>query len=124
MALIWGWGILIGLAIGVFAGLNTTFVIPREYTVFVAVAIFAVIDTVLGGLNAYMHKKFDLGVFLVGFFGNAAIAVGLTYIGVLLNLDLYIAAIVVFGTRVFNNFAEIRRYLLNSYRKKDNIETK
>jgi small basic protein len=116
--------VLAGLAAGVIAGLSSTFVIPKDYTVFVAVGIFAVIDTVLGGLNSHFHKKFDADVFLSGFFGNVALAVGLAYIGVLLNLDLYIAAIVVFGTRVFNNFAEIRRFILNSHRKKDNIETK
>jgi small basic protein len=54
-------------------------------------------------------------------FLTVILAAILVFIGELLSLDLYIAAIVVFGSRLFNNFAKIRRILLNSYKKEDNI---
>jgi small basic protein len=38
-----------------------------------------------------------------------------------LGVDLYLAAILVFGNRMFLNFAIIRRYLLNKLKKQDNI---
>ena len=34
---------------------------------------------------------------------------------------LYIVAILVFGNRMFTNFAIIRKYLLNKFKKHDNI---
>lgn len=48
-------------------------------------------------------------MFLSGTIGNAAIAVFLTWLGQKLGLPLYLAAVLVFGTRMFQNFAEIRR---------------
>ena len=43
-------------------------------------------------------------------------------IGLVLGLPLDLAAVVVFGTRMFQNFAEIRRELLTSRQKSDKIE--
>ena len=41
----------------------------------------------------------------------------LTWLGQKLGLPLYLAAVLVFGTRMFQNFAEIRRELLTSKQK-------
>ena len=66
-------------------------------------------------------REFKLGVFLSGTIGNAAIAVFLTWLGQKLGLPLYLAAVLVFGTRMFQNFAEIRRELLTSKQKRAKI---
>ncbi|NLM49911.1 MAG: DUF1290 domain-containing protein, partial [Clostridiaceae bacterium] len=42
----------------------------------------------------------------------------LTYIGNKLEVDIYMAAVVAFGTRLFQNFATIRRFLLNKFNKR------
>lgn len=63
-----------------------------------------------------MRKTFDTGIFLSGLFGNTAIAVMLTYFGERVGVPMYYATIVVFGGRIFNNFAEIRRILLKKIR--------
>lgn len=47
-----------------------------------------------------------------GALGNGLIAVFLTYMGERIGISLYLAAVVVFGTRLFQNFGEIRRELL------------
>jgi len=91
------------------------------YSKYLAIAILACMDSVFGGIAGYVEKKFDLAVFVSGFFGNALLAVVLTFIGEKLNLDLYLAAVFVFGNRMFINFAIIRRYLLNKFKKQDNI---
>ena len=77
---------------------------------------------VLGGFNARIKHTFRLSIFLSGTVGNAAIAVFLTWMGPKLGIPLYLAAVVVFGTRMFQNFAEIRRELLTSKQKRDKIE--
>lgn len=56
-----------------------------------------------------------------GTVGNTAIAAFLTWLGQKLGIPLYLAAVVVFGTRMFQNFAEIRRELLTSRQKRDKI---
>ena len=68
-------------------------------------------------MDAYIEfrnvvKKFDDFV---------AIAVFLTWLGQKLGLPLYLAAVLVFGTRMFQNFAEIRRELLTSKQKRAKI---
>ena len=72
-------------------------------------------------LWAASGPEFKLGVFLSGTIGNAAIAVFLTWLGQKLGLPLYLAAVLVFGTRMFQNFAEIRRELLTSKQKRAKI---
>lgn len=111
-------GLIIGLVIGVFIPWH----VPSEWSLYVATGLLAALDTALGGMNARIKKTFKLNIFISGFFGNAFIAVFLAWLGDKLGLPLYLAAVVVFGTRMFQNFAEIRRELLTSRKNKDNIE--
>ena len=88
---------------------------------YVAAGLLAALDSALGGFRARVKGEFKLGVFLSGTIGNAAIAVFLTWLGQKLGLPLYLAAVLVFGTRMFQNFAEIRRELLTSKQKRAKI---
>lgn len=109
-------GLLVGVVIGFFA---LPVDIPSAYSTYVAVAILAALDTVFGGLAATIQSKFDLKVFLSGFFGNTLLAAGLTYVGDQLNMQLWLAAVFVFGARLITNFAMIRRYIVNLFSRKD-----
>lgn len=108
--------ILVGTLLALFVPFN----IPTDFTLYVAVAILAGFDSIFGGLVAHFNKSFKLNIFLSGFFGNAILAAILSYIGTLLNVNLSIAAIVVFGTRLFQNFATLRRMSINHIRQKVN----
>lgn len=74
-----------------------------------SVAILACLDSVFGAVRASMSKTFKADIFISGFFGNAALAAGLAYLGDKLGIPVYIAAVIVFGSRIFDNFATIRR---------------
>ncbi len=50
---------------------------------------------------------------MTGLLSNMLLAGLLTFLGDRLGVDLYLAAIVAFGVRLFNNLAIIRRYLLS-----------
>ena len=113
--------LIVGFIIGVVIGIISPIHISSQYSPYVAIAILAAIDSVFGGIRASSQKTFDTKIFISGFFGNALLAAILTYIGNSLDVDIYIAAIVIFGTRLFQNFAIIRRFLLNKYLKKDII---
>ncbi len=113
---------LIGLVAGLLAGLFFPWTIPGKYSLYVAAGLLAALDSALGGFRARIKGEFKLDVFLSGTAGNAAIAVFLTWLGQKLGLPLYLAAVVVFGTRMFQNFAEIRRQLLTSKEKSDKID--
>jgi len=103
------------LIIGIILALFSSFNVSAEISSYVAIAILAGLDSVFGGFAANINNNFKMKIFITGFFGNAILAAALTYMGKLLDVDIYFAAIVVFGTRLFQNFAIIRRYLLNKY---------
>lgn len=108
---------IFGLICGVLIGIASKVVIPYGYSGYVAIAILACLDSVLGSIYAILQKQFDLKIFSSGFFCNGILAVGLVWLGNQLNIDLSIAAVVVFGSRIFNNFSQIRRFLLNKTEK-------
>ena len=105
--------IVIGLLVGMVSGLLSNLVIPPEFSKYVAIAILACIDTVVGAGVAHLQKTFDVKIFFSGLLMNSLIAALLTYVGSLLNFDMAIAATLVFGTRIFNNFAVMRRLLFS-----------
>jgi len=102
-------GLLIGLALGMIFSLT----VPAEYSRYTAMAILAAFDSVLGAVRAELDGEFDNRIFLTGFFTNIILASVLTFLGDRLGVELYIAAIVAFGVRMFNNLAIIRRRLLD-----------
>jgi len=103
---------LFGLIIGLLIGIFIPFHIPREYSNYAAVAILAALDSVLGGLSASLDGKFNIKIFLTGFFGNSILAAFLAYIGDKLGIQIHLAAIFAFGNRIFVNFGNIRRKAL------------
>ncbi len=106
--------IIIGCVIGALIGIFMP-IIPYTYSGYLAIAIIAALDSVFGGLTAILNKNFDLKVFVSGFFGNAMLSILLTYLGQKLNVDIYLAAIVVFVGRMFNNLAITRRKYLEKF---------
>ena len=102
----------IGLLIGVLLGLLLDVNIPDTLSPYMSVAILACLDSVFGAVRASLSKNFKSDIFISGFFGNALLAAGLAYLGDKLGIPMYIAAVIVFGGRIFDNFAVIRRLLI------------
>lgn len=104
-------GILIGTLLGLLVGINAP-IIPYVYSKYLAIAIVAALDSVFGGISSSLNGKFDLKIFVSGFFGNAILSIALTYLGQKLDVDIFLAAIFVFVGRMFTNLGIIRRYYL------------
>ena len=109
------WLPVLGLLIGVVLGMALSLTIPPQYSRYTAMALLAAFDSVLGAARAEFDGEFDNGIFLTGFFVNMILAGTLTFLGDRLGVELYIAAIVAFGVRMFNNLAIIRRQLLERW---------
>lgn len=109
--------IIVGCILGALIGSNAP-VISYTYSSYLSIAIIAAIDSVFGGISAVLKKQFDLKIFLTGFFGNAILAIALTFLGNKLNVDIHLAAIVVFVGRMFTNLAIIRRYYVEKLSEK------
>ena len=109
--------IILGCLIGAIIGINAP-IISYTYSSYLAIAIIAALDSVFGGVSSALNKKFDLKIFLSGFFGNAILSMLLTYLGERLNVDIYLAAIIVFVGRMFTNLAIIRRFYVDKWTRK------
>lgn len=112
--------ILIGCVLGAILGMNSP-LIPYAYSGYLAIGIMAALDTVFGGIRSVLQKNFDMKIFVSGFFMNAITAIILTYLGAKLNVDIYLAAIVVFVGRIFTDMGIIRRYYIEKYSKRKNV---
>lgn len=111
--------ILVGCIIGALLGINAP-IIPYTYSGYLAIGIIAALDSVFGGIASVLKGNFDLKVFVTGFFGNAILSILLTYLGQRLNVDIYLAAIIVFVGRMFTNLSMIRRHYLEKWDERKN----
>ena len=109
--------ILLGCILGAVLGVNAP-IISYTYSSFLAIAVIAALDSVFGGITSVLNGKFDLKIFVSGFFCNAILSILLTYLGQKLNVDIYLAAIVVFVGRMFTNLTIMRRYYIEKWSKK------
>ena len=106
---------VIAVVLGVTLGLIMPYNLTSNTLPYVAVAIIAALDSIFGGILANYNKRFSNYVFMTGLISNAVLAVVLTYVGNILGINLSFAAIVVFGVRIFNNLANIRRVTIDKY---------
>ena len=109
--------IILGCTIGAIIGINAP-IIPYTYSTFLAIAVIAALDSVFGGITSVLKKNFDLTIFITGFFCNSILSIALTYLGQRLNIDIYLAALVVFVGRMFTNLTIIRRHYVDLWKSK------
>ena len=102
---------VIGLLIGALVALLLRPTVPAEMTRYVAMGVVAAVDASFGGIRAYVERTFNDRVFVLAFVTNAAVAAGLVWLGDQLAVDLTTAVVVVFGIRIFQNLAALRRRL-------------
>ena len=110
--------VIIGLTIGIIIGGFLQLDIPAFYSRYTAVAILGVLDSLFGAIRSEIENKFDTTVFVSGLLFNILLAVIITYFGDKLNLDLYLAILIVFTMRIFQNIGIIKSIAV------DNIKTR
>lgn len=116
-----GWLPVLGLVAGfgggllVFSHAPITGEVASAYAPYLSLATLAGLDTVLGGIRAGIEGRFQDDVFVTGFILNTMLAAALAYLGDRIGVDLFLAAVVALGSRVFLNLSLIRRYYLTKY---------
>lgn len=117
---------ILGLLGGIILGFTLNISYPTEYSFYITMGLLAAIDSILGAARSHLEGKYNNLIFISGFITNAILAGLLAYLGDRLGVPLYYAAILVFGGRLFNNLAVIRRLLIDKYmlKKDSNINKK
>lgn len=106
---------------GFVLGLLLTLLIWREGVPFaiadyLSLAVLAGMDSTFGGIRAGLERRFRSDVFLSGFVVNMLLAVALVWTGDKIGVgDLYLAAVVTLGSRIFINLSIIRRHWLEKH---------
>jgi small basic protein len=104
---------LIGLVVGVVAGLVFQPTVPTDLQPYLPIAIVAALDAVIGALG---ERRFNDRVFVVSFISNVVIAAFMVYLGDQLGVgsQLSTGVVVVLGIRIFANAAAIRRRIFHA----------
>ncbi len=107
---------VLGLLVGVVAGLVLDPTIPAELQPYLPIAVVAALDAMFGGLRAVLDGLFDDRVFLVSFLSNVVVAALIVFLGDQLGVgsQLSTGVVVVLGIRIFSNVAAIRRHLFRA----------
>jgi small basic protein len=107
---------VLGLVIGIVAGLIVEPTVPGWMQPYLPIAVVAALDTVFGGLRAVLDGIFDDRVFTVSFLSNIVVAALIVYLGDQLGVGSQLATgvVVVLGIRIFSNAAAIRRHLFKA----------
>lgn len=117
--MIWG---IIGLLFGLLLGYLFPVAIPVEYARYTAVGIIGILDALFGAFKANLKKEYNTTIFISGLFFNMILAMLITWLGDRLSLDLYLAVLIFFTFRIFNNIAVIRYSFLTRYLGKKRVE--
>ncbi len=107
---------VIGLVVGIVAGLVLEPTVPVWLQPYLPIAVVAALDAVFGGLRAVLDGIFDDRVFTVSFLSNIVVAALMVYLGDQLGVGTQLATgvVVVLGIRIFSNAAAIRRHLFKA----------
>ena len=100
---------LFSLLVGALIAVLLQPTVPQDTTRYLAMAVVAAIDSAFGGLRSYLERTFNDRIFVIAFVSNALVAAFLVWVGDQLGVDLSTAVVVVFGVRIFQNLAALRR---------------
>lgn len=104
-----------GLAAGLIMGFVFNVSYPTEFSFYITMGLLAAMDSMVGAARSHMEGKYNNAIFISGFIVNALLAGLLTFVGDKLGVPLYYAAIFVFGGRLFDNLAVIRRIAVDKF---------
>lgn len=111
---------VVGMTAGILLGFAFNISYPTQYSFYITMALLAALDSIFGAARSHLEGRYNNLIFITGLVANALIAGVLAFLGDKLGIPLYYAAILVFGGRLFNNFAVIRRIFLEKYVLKNN----
>jgi small basic protein len=103
---------LVGFLVVYFSKLN----VSPDYGAYVSIAALAGLDAVIGGIRAAQANNFQSKIFLSGFLVGVVLAVALTWFGERIGVEISLAAVFVFVSRIMQNLSIIRRIAMEEDR--------
>ncbi|MBQ0105367.1 MAG: small basic family protein [Armatimonadetes bacterium] len=107
--------------LGLLLGLCTYFIpfeIHTNWASYLSLAVLAAMDSVVGGIKANIEGKFNEELFFSSFIFNTLIAAFLAFLGDKVGINLFLAALIALGGRMFLNISIIRNLLMQKIKNK------
>lgn len=101
----------IGLLIGLIIGALHPFSIPLISAKYLAITSLSAIDSIFVGFKARLNNHFNTTLFIIEFLLNTIVAIGLVYLGDIMNTELFMAVTIVFSARIFYNISSLNHQL-------------
>lgn len=107
---------LLGLLLGIVAGVILSPDLPLWAQPYVPVAVIAGLDAVSGAIRSMLDGNFSDRVFVISFLGNVVLACALVWLGDQLGVGAQMSTgvVVVLAMRIFANGAAIRRLVFRA----------
>jgi small basic protein len=105
---------IVGGVAGFLAVYLSKVTLPDGMASYISLAALAGLDSICGGIRSGLEGKFHDDIFLSGFVMNTLLSAALAYLGDRIGVDLFLAAVVMLGGRVFLNLSLIRRFWLTN----------
>uniref|UniRef100_A0A7C4R5Q6 DUF1290 domain-containing protein n=1 Tax=candidate division CPR3 bacterium TaxID=2268181 RepID=A0A7C4R5Q6_UNCC3 len=113
---------ILGIILGIITGALLPLDIPVAYSRYTAVAILAILDSLIGAIVSQTKKEFHVGKFVTGLLFFVFVTAFFVYLGDKLSLDLYLGVIVVFMFRIIQNIGLLRDFYFKKFFKEDKKE--
>lgn len=108
--------LVLALLLGVAIGLLTQASVPADLLTYLGIAVLAALDSCFGGVRASLDGTFDDRKFVLGFASNTLMAAFIVWVGDSIGVqELYLAAVVAFGLRLFNNLGAVRHLIFERW---------
>lgn len=109
----------VALACGVALGFLVPIRVSPIWARYVALLVVTAIDSLGGGLRAYLQEVFEARALLLGFVTTLAIGSLLTYVGTRLGVNLHLGVVVALSIRILRNSSAVCGLLLRGDAKTD-----
>ncbi|WP_019229492.1 DUF1290 domain-containing protein [Sedimentibacter sp. B4] len=109
--------VVAGLVLGVVAGLNLNLIYSPEYSVYIAIAVLAILNTIMNMLSENLNGELTpvkSGAFLAS---DVVFGLLLAYVGEQLGLPVYLAAVFAFGNNIYKKLRIMIDFWLEKYNK-------
>ena len=100
-------GLILGLTLGIVFPWNISVIEPK----YLSIIALSAIDSVFIGFKARLNNHFNTKLFTIEFILNSIIAIGLVYLGSIMNTDLFVAVAIIFSARIFYNLSSFNHQI-------------
>ena len=109
--------VVVGIILGILAGLNLNITYSPDYAVYISLAVLAIVNTIFNMLNENTKGELTLVKSIIFLSGDLIFGLLLGYVGEQLGLPIYLAAVFAFGNNIYKNIGNLTNYLLEKYHK-------